>query len=69
MIKCNFFIIFKGLRRGPIKSFHVVQYFSSKLTTNLMLSAKCNKEHSLGCKMCIKKVYGAKCNQKYSLGC
>ena len=27
VVKCNFLFVFKELRRGAIKSFHIVSYF------------------------------------------
>ena len=56
MIKCNFLFVFKELRRGAIKSFHIVSYFFIQFNGKLDVGVQSiNKYHSLGCKMCIPK--------------
>ena len=35
VVKCNFSFFLKGLRRGVIKSFHMVPYFSIKVNSKL----------------------------------
>ena len=35
MIKCNFFFIFKGLKRVAIETFHVMLYFSIQVNDKL----------------------------------
>ena len=35
MVKCNFFIVFNGLRRRVIGSFHMMSYFSIQVNGKL----------------------------------
>ena len=35
VVKCNFFFVFNGLRRGAIGSFHIISYFSIQVNGKL----------------------------------
>ena len=40
VVKCNFFFVFKGLRRGVIGSFYMMLYFSIQVNNELDVGCK-----------------------------